>query len=140
MGKIKRYQLKINSSEKLEELLQELYDEACWNVQTVKNEMNRYVTSTNLNEETSDSKAKIGKITNDFVSNMDKALGRKLEIAKLMHEIIKYHGNAQKAIDESENIGDWGDVLSAIEKAENMNNTQTESTDDTVAYNISKKK
>lgn len=116
MAKMKRYKLKINSSEKLEELLQELYDEACWNIEVVQKELNRYVNSTNLNEETSDSKAKIGKITNDFVSNMDKALGRKLEIAKLMHEILKYHGNAKKAIEESENVGDWSNILEDINK------------------------
>lgn len=112
----KRYRLKIGSTEKLEELLQELYDEACENIEVVQNQMNRYVNSTNLNEETSDSKAKIGKVINDFVANKDKALGRKLEIAKLLHEIIKHDGNAQKAIDDSETVGDWSNVLNELEK------------------------
>ena len=134
---VKRYKLRINSSEKLEELLQELYDEACWNVEVVQKELNRYVTSTNLNEETSDAKAKIGKITNDFVTNMDKALGRKLEIAKLMHEIIKYNGNAQKAVTESENVDDWSHILEAIDKSDIS--TVDDDKEEVMTYSIKKK-
>lgn len=118
MGVVKRYKLKINSSQKLEELLQELYDEACENIEVVQTQMNKYVNSTNLNEETSESKAKLGKVINDFVTNKDKALGRKLEIAKLMHEILKYNGNAKKALDESENVGNWAGLLEAMSEKE----------------------
>ena len=41
MVPLKKYKLKLNSSEKLEVLLQELYDEACKNIEQIQTEMNK---------------------------------------------------------------------------------------------------
>ena len=80
----KRYKLKLNSAQKIEELLQELYDEADKNIVEIQNEMNKLANSVQLDQEIVDAKAKYAKAMNDFITNKDKAIGRKLDIAKLM--------------------------------------------------------
>ena len=119
-GKLaKRYKLKLNSVEKIEELLQELYEEADKNIVEIQNEMNKLANSVELNNEIVDAKAKYAKAMNDFITNKDKAIGRKLEIAKLMTEIVKYNGNVKKTLEESEAVGDWSDFISHVnERAE----------------------
>ena len=105
MVPLKRYKLKINSPEKIEALLQELYNDACKNIEQVQNEMNKLTNSVTLNDEPMDAKA-----MNDFIASKDKAIGKKLDIARLMAEIIKFNGNLKKTFDESEAVGDWEDL------------------------------
>lgn len=120
MVELKKYKLKLNSSEKLETLLQELYDEACKNIAQIQNEMNKLSNSIQLNDEAVDAKAKYAKAMNDYITNKDKAIGRKLDVAKLMTEVIKYNGNTKKTLEESNAVGDWGDL---IDKARTMETT-----------------
>ena len=103
MGVIqKRYKLKLNSAEKIEELLQEAYNEVCKNIEEAQQQINKITNSVQLNDETLDAKTKFAKAMNDFISNKDKAIGRKLEISKLMSEIMKYNGNVEKAVNNSD--------------------------------------
>ena len=108
---LKKYKLKINSQEKIEVLLQELYNDACKNIEQVQNEMNKLTNSVTLNEEAMDAKAKYAKAMNDFITSKDKAIGKKLDIAKLMTEILKFNGNVAKTFAESEAVGDWEDLI-----------------------------
>lgn len=96
----KRYKLRLNSIEKIEELLQELYNEADKQIVEVQNQLNKLTTSVDMNNEIADAKAKIAKAINDFINSKDKAIGRKLEIAKLMAEIHKYNGNVAAVVNE----------------------------------------
>lgn len=109
----KRYKLKLNSVEKIEELLQELYEEADKNIVEIQTEMNKLSNSVELNNEIVDAKAKYAKAMNDFIINKDKAIGRKLDIAKLMSEILKYNGNVKLAVTEGE-IPDWQEITNAL--------------------------
>lgn len=126
MVPLKKYKLKLNSSEKLEVLLQELYDEACKNIEQIQTEMNKLSNSIQLNDEAVDAKAKYAKAMNDYITNKDKAIGRKLDVAKLMAEVIKYNGNTKKAFEESNAVGDWGELIDKV----NSSNVQ-ETTDKT---------
>lgn len=112
---LKKYQLRLNSSEKIETLLQELYNEACKNIEAVQLEMNKLSNSMNLNEETTEAKAKYAKAMNDYITNKDKAIGRKLEIAKLMSEILKYNGNVKQAFQNTQEVGNWDSLLDSAE-------------------------
>ena len=113
-GKLaKRYKLKLNSVEKIEELLQELYEEADKNIVEIQNEMNKLANSVELNNEIVGAKAKYAKAMNDFITNKDKAIGRKLDIAKLMSEILKFNGNVKLAVTEGE-LPDWQEITNAL--------------------------
>jgi len=121
----KRYKLKLNSVEKIEELLQELYDEADKNIVEIQNEMNKLSNSVQLNEEITDAKAKYAKAMNDYISNKDKAIGRKLDIAKLMSEILKYNGNVKLAVTEGQ-IPDWQALQNVLSDTSDDNKEEIE--------------
>ena len=121
----KKYKLKLNSSQKIEELLQELYDEADKNIVEIQNEMNKLANSVKLDEEIMDAKTKYAKAMNDFIVNKDKAIGRKLDIAKLMSEIIKFNGNVKLAVTEGD-IPDWDEITNALVDNENTTNIEDE--------------
>ena len=126
----KRYKLKINSSQKIEELLQELYDEADKNIVEIQNEMNKLANSVQLDAEIVDAKAKYAKAMNDFITNKDKAIGRKLDIAKLMSEILKFNGNVKLAMTEGD-IPDWDEITNAL-----VDDTNDRNRDETEEYQL----
>ena len=122
----KDYKLKLNSIEKIEELLQELYNETNKMVNEIQEQMNKLSTSVSLNQEPMDAKAKYSKAMNDFLSNKEKAISRKLDIAKLMSEIIKFNGNMKAVIQESDM--DWDSFKDTLYETENNEeNKQDES-------------
>ena len=127
----KKYKLKLNSSQKIEELLQELYDEADKNIVEIQNEMNKLANSVQLDREIVDAKTKYAKAMNDFITNKDKAIGRKLDIAKLMSEILKFNGNVKMAVTEG-NIPDWDEITNTL--VDNTNATNIE--DETETYQL----
>lgn len=105
----KRYRLQLNSAQSIQELLQETYNEACKNIEEAQQQINKITSSVQLNDETLDQKAKYAKAINDFIATKDKAVGRKLEISKLMGEILKYNGDVNKALSGS-NIAEKLDI------------------------------
>lgn len=111
---MKYLKLRINNLTILEALLQELYDESTKNIYEIQNEMNRLSNSVQLNDEIMDSKVKYAKAMNDYSSNKNKALGTKLDVAKLMAELYKFQGNVKKMNQESEELPNWGEVISQI--------------------------
>ncbi|MCD8206309.1 MAG: hypothetical protein LUD72_00060 [Bacteroidales bacterium] len=114
-GQLKpRYKLKLNSVPKIEELLQEMYSEVDKNMVDIQEQMNRLANSVQLNDESIDAKTKYAKAMNDFIANKDKALGRKMEIAKLMTEIHKHNGNVEAAVASNEDNFDLNALKSAL--------------------------
>ena len=119
----KRFKVKLNSPEKIEELLQELYNEACKNIEEIQIQMNKVANSVQLNDEIMDAKAKYAKAMNDFIVSKDKAIGRKLEIAKLLSEILKYNGNLTKTSENSDifNNFKWDDLQKMAQEEDDDN-------------------
>ena len=123
----KRYKLKLNSLEKIEELLQELYNVADKNIVEIQQQMNKLDNSVQLNNEIVDAKAKYAKAMNDFITNKDKAIGRKLDIAKLMTEIHKYNGNINMIGNNGDmNMDSWEDMKRLLYEEEQKKNNENE--------------
>ena len=101
MGKLK---LQLNSSQDLQDLLQETYKLADEQIIQAQNEINKMASATQLQNEAMDAKAKYGKIINDYLGIKDKAISKKLDIAKIMSDVLHYNGNVQQALDEGSNI------------------------------------
>ena len=121
----KYLKLRINNLTILEALLQELYDESTKNIYEIQNEMNRLSNSVQLNDEIMDSKVKYAKAMNDYSSNKNKALGTKLDVAKLMAELYKFQGNVKKMNQESEELPNWGEVISTLNEMGEGENDNT---------------
>lgn len=95
--------MKVNSAEKIEELLQEVYDQTCKHLNEIQNCINKLETSTNLAEDgvIIDDKTKFAKAMNDFYTNKAKAMAMKLDIAKFLGEILKYNGDSNAALNDA---------------------------------------
>lgn len=98
----KRYKVRLNSVEKIEELLQEIYDQACKQITEIQNEINKLVNSTNLGADgfSIDAKATYAKAIHDFMGDKAKAIAAKFEVAKFMGEILKHNGDANAAVND----------------------------------------
>lgn len=99
---VKRYKVRLNSVEKIEELLQEIYDQACKQLNEIQNEINKLTNSTNLGSEdfSIDAKATYAKAIHDYLGDKAKAIAAKFEVAKFMGEILKHNGDANAAIND----------------------------------------
>lgn len=124
MIQTRRYKLKLNSIEKIEELLQELYNEADKVIIEAQEQINKLTNSVNLNDEIMEAKTKYAKAINDFINSKDKSIGRKLEIAKLMTEIHKFNGNITNVVNNSNNIGDWESIKETLYEKEEASDTK----------------
>lgn len=98
----KRYKVRLNSVEKIEELLQEVYDQACRQINEIQNEINKLVNSTNLGDEnfTMEDKAKYFKAIHDLTGDKKSAIQTKLDIVKFMGEMAKRNGDANAVLSD----------------------------------------
>lgn len=115
----KQYKVRVNSSEKIEELLQEIYDQACRQINEIQNEINKIVNSTNLADEnfTMEDKAKYSKAIHDFMGDKTKAIQSKFEIAKFLGELLKHNGDVNSTINDKNFIKKTSLNLSDIKAA-----------------------
>ena len=88
-----KFKIKINDPENIRELLQTTYELAETQIVQAQNEINKLANSTNLQEEIMDSKAKYASAINNYLAMKDKAIGKKIDIAKLLTEIYKHNGD-----------------------------------------------
>ncbi len=130
----KRYKVKLNSLSKIEELLQELYNESDKNIVEIQNQMNKLSSSVSLNDEIMEAKTKYAKAMNDFIANKDKAIGRKMDIAKLMTEIHKFNGDVKSMAENEESVGNWENLKNEVYSTDET----TTNTDETENYHIDK--
>lgn len=93
-----RYKVKLNSLDKVEELLQETYDLACKQLTEIQNEMNKLSNSCNLADTTIDEKSKYAKAMHDYLGDKSRAVAQKFEIVKFMGEVLKHDGDVNKTL------------------------------------------
>lgn len=110
--------LKLNSNEKIEALLQETYEQACMAINQTQEEINKLSNATKLSEiPAMDERAKYGKAIHDYLTDKEKAMRLKLDIAKFMGAVLMNNGNLNKAIAEEEQSKEPTSLgLSAIKK------------------------
>lgn len=98
----RKYTVRLNSVEKIEELLQEVYDQACRQINEIQNEINKLTNSTNLGSEdfTMEDKAKYFKAIHDLTGDKKSAIQTKLDIVKFMGEMVKYRGDAGSVLND----------------------------------------
>lgn len=102
-----KYKIVVNNLKNLELLLQQIFDEADSLIVQTQNEINKVSNSVDLADEDSgiDAKTKYSKAINDLINTKQKGIAMKLDLSKLMNEILKYNGNANQALNETSNTG-----------------------------------
>lgn len=112
MKTLKQFKIKLDDKDNVQELLQEIYNEACKNIEEAQRHINKIESSTNINEEVIDGKSKYAKAINDFIATKDRAIGRKLDVAKTMAEILKINGNVTQNFTEGSVPDNWDVMMS----------------------------
>ena len=96
-----KFKIKINDIDNIRDLLQETYRLADEQIIQSQNEINKLANSTKLQDEIMDAKSKYAKAINDYLSMKDKAISKKIEIAKLLTEIYKHNGSVNDTLNDS---------------------------------------
>ena len=117
-----KFKIEINDLGNIRDLLQNAYNIADEQIIQSQNEINKLANSTKLQEESMDSKAKYAKAMNDYMGIKDKAISKKVEIAKLLTEIINRSNNTGVGMaNESASMGGHTFDISKIkEMVKNM--------------------
>lgn len=103
MAKIK---IEINNLNNVRDVLQEAYMLADTQLTQAQDEINKLASATRLQDCTMDEKAKYAKAQNDFMAMKDKAIAKKIEIAKLLSDICAHNGDTKgKSAEERRNTG-----------------------------------
>ena len=103
MAKLK---IEINDSQTLKDLLQEVYNLSDEQIAQAQNEINKLSNATQLHEEPIDARSKYAKAINDYLGMKDKAIAKKLDVAKIMSDVIKYNGDINVALNNSDSAKD----------------------------------
>jgi lipopolysaccharide biosynthesis regulator YciM len=122
-----KFKIKINDIENIKELLQIAYQTADEQLIQAQNEITKMASATHLQDEIMDAKEKYAKAINNYLTIKDKAISRKLEIAKLLTELYKHDGDVDKTMDDiSTSKQSPIDVASIRELLNNSNLNKTE--------------
>ena len=127
MADKKKYTVKLNNIDKIEQLLQETYNLACQQFTQIQGEINKIANTTILKDLDIDGKEKYGKIMNNYISLQQKSITQKFDIAKLMSEIIKHNGDIYGALKDAAKAHTSLDIKSIrdiVNKAKESNDTQ----------------
>lgn len=98
-NKIKKFSVKLNNNEKIEQLLQETYDQCCRQHNSIQDEMNKLSSSTVFKDLDIDGKEKYSKAMANYFKLQQNAITQKYDIAHLMAEVVKHGGNVKDATD-----------------------------------------
>lgn len=113
MGKLK---IELNDIQNIRDLLQETYRLADEQIVQAQNEINKLSVSTQLEQEAMDAKSKYAKAINDYLGMKDKAISKKLDIAKILTDIYNHNGNVQEALEAGTNTKDMDFNFDDIKK------------------------
>ena len=94
-----RFKVELNDIQNIRDLLQNAYNIADEQIVQSQNEIAKLASATNLHEKPMDAKAKYAKAINDYLGIKDKAISKKLDIAKLLTEILHHNGDVKEAIE-----------------------------------------
>lgn len=130
-----KYKIIVNSVDNIRDLLQETYRLADEQIVQAQNEINKLANSTNLQEEAMKSKQQYAKAIQDYMDIKDKAISKKLDIAKLLTEIFKHNGNIEDTLNDSASQKNMSIDFSKIKELVDSNNG---SSNDKKVININK--
>ena len=121
-----KLRINLNDPESVKVLCQEIYMLADEQLIQAQNEINKMSNATQLQDEPMDSKAKYAKSINDFMSIKDKAISQKLQVAKLLAEVMAHKGNVKEAMDGIQSGNAMIDFKKIKEMVREANSTERE--------------
>lgn len=98
---IKKFQIELNSASNLRDLLQEVIELADEQIVQCQDEINKLKNSTDLTQEVMDGKSKYAKAINDYLSMKDKAVSKKIEVARLLNDVMAHNGDVKATMEDT---------------------------------------
>lgn len=98
-----KLKIELNDTQNLRDLLQEAYNLASEQIIQAQNEINKLSVATQLQNEPMDGRTKYAKAINDYLSMKDKAISKKIDIAKILSDICSHNGDIRGALEGNEN-------------------------------------
>lgn len=126
INRVKKYKVKLNSIEKIEQLLQETYDIASQTHKSLQDEINKIANTTVVNDLDIDGKEKYAKIMANYYSLQQKANAQKQDIAKLMAEVVKQNGDVKGALNETSKMPTTLDLDKLRKLASDVSSTSSD--------------
>jgi conjugal transfer/entry exclusion protein len=111
-----KLKIEINDIQNIRDILQNAYNLAEEQIVQSQNEINKLSNATNLVDETLESRARYAKAINDYLGMKDKAIGKKLDIAKILAEIQRYNGDVKTALESNGTQGSMEFDFESIKK------------------------
>ena len=102
---IKNFKVELNSADNLRDLVQNIIDLADTQINQAQSEIEKLKKSTDLTNEVIDGKSKYAKSINDYLSVIDKAMAKEIDIAKRLNEVMSHNGDVKAAMEESKKQG-----------------------------------
>ena len=99
MGKLK---IELNDTQNIRDLLQETYRLADEQIIQAQNEINKLSVATQLQDEPMEARSKYAKAINDYLGLKDKAISKKIDIAKILADIYHHNGDVKGALEGNE--------------------------------------
>ena len=124
MPRKKKQDVKVNSVDSLEGLMQETYNDACLQINDAQSTINEL--STSAIPQDVEEMTKIAKEKGGLLKVKDSAIRIKLELAKLQSDIIKNRGDVETAISErtdgKASLDDFKSIREMLKKDKDDNN------------------
>jgi hypothetical protein len=102
MPRRKKQKIEVNSNNSLQGLLQEVYNDACNQINDAQRVVNE-VASGSAPEDVDDW-AKVAKAKTDALKLKDSGIKAKLDVAKLQAELIKHNGSLGEAVENNPDV------------------------------------
>jgi hypothetical protein len=96
----KSLKIEINDIQNVRDLLQEVYNLANEQVIQAQNEINKLSNATKLQDESIEGRTKYAKAINDYLGMKDKAISKKIDVAKILTEICNHNGDINAAAND----------------------------------------
>jgi hypothetical protein len=90
MAKLK---IELNDAQNIKDLLQNAYNLADEQIIQAQNEINKLSVATQLKDEPMEARSKYAKAINDYLGMKDKAISKKIDIAKILTDICHHNGD-----------------------------------------------
>jgi hypothetical protein len=114
MPRRKKLNITVNDIESLQDLMQEVYNDACGQIIDAQNTINTLMNSSEAMDV--DDHVKIAKGKTDALKLKDSAIKLKLDVGRLQNEILKHGGNTKQTLDEVNGNSGTGASLEAFSK------------------------
>ena len=117
---LKNFKIELNSADNLRDLLQQIIDLADEQLIQIQAEIEKLKNSTDLTQEPMDGKAKYAKAINDFLSIKDKTVSKKIEVAKMLNDVMAHNGDVKATLEDSNSSSGGFDLQSLRDELEKM--------------------